>query len=71
MTRKGQVTIPALYRKRLQIRQGTKLLVSQTDNVIILKPVQDIEDLVGVHAGKISLAEMRKELDEMRSKDRY
>ncbi len=71
VTRKGQVTIPALYRKRLQIRQGTKLLVSQSDNLIILKPVQDIEDLVGVHAGEVPLAEMRKELDEMRSKDRY
>ncbi len=34
-----------------------------------MKAVPKIEDLVGVHAGKVTLEEMRKELDEMRSHD--
>ena len=71
VTRKGQVTIPAPYRKKLHIRQGTKLLVSQKEDIITMKPVPNIEDLAGVHAGKVTLQEMRKELDDMRSKDRY
>ncbi len=71
VTRKGQVTIPALYRKRLQIHRGTRLLVSQSEDVIILKPVPDIEDLAGIHAGEVPLEEMRKGLDDMRRKDRY
>ena len=71
VTRKGQVTIPSRYRKKFNIREGSKLLVSQHDDLIIMKPVPNIEDLAGIHSGKITLAEMRKELDHMRSIDRY
>ncbi|MDG6996730.1 MAG: AbrB/MazE/SpoVT family DNA-binding domain-containing protein [Nitrososphaerota archaeon] len=71
VTRKGQVTIPSQYRKKFNIREGSKLLVSQDDNLIIMKPVPNIEDLAGIHSGKISLEEMKKELDRMRSIDMY
>ena len=71
VTRKGQVTIPSKYRKKFNIREGSKLLVSQDDDLIIMRPVPDIEDLAGIHSGKITLEEMRKELDRMRSNDRY
>ncbi len=71
MTRKGQVTIPVAYRRRLRIREGTRLMVSQGKESIIMKPVPDIEDLAGVHSEKISLEEMRSELNRTRSEDRY
>jgi len=48
-----------------------KLRIIDTPSGLVLKPLTPIEDLAGVDAGKISLDEMRKRLDEMRSKDRY
>ena len=71
VTRKGQVTIPVAYRKKLRIHEGTKIVVSQEKDTIIMKPIPDIEELAGVHSGKIALEGMRRELDKMRSEDRY
>jgi len=71
VTRKGQVTIPVAFRKKLRIREGTKLIVSQEKGHITMEPVPDLEELVGIHSGKITLKEMKNELDRMRSEDRY
>ena len=71
VTRKGQVTIPVEHRRRYKIREGMKVRFMDTANGLVLKPLTPIEDLAGIDAGKISLDEMRKHLDEMRSKDRY
>ena len=71
VTRKGQVTIPVQHRRRYKIREGMKLTIMDTPNGLVLKPLTPIEDLAGVDAGRISLDEMRKRLDEMRSKDRH
>ncbi|MCL4518153.1 MAG: AbrB/MazE/SpoVT family DNA-binding domain-containing protein [Thaumarchaeota archaeon] len=71
VTRKGQVTIPSTLRKKLKIRRGSKLRVSQSDDSVVMKPLPDIEDLAGIHSGKITPEEIRKELDRMRSNDRY
>jgi len=65
------VTIPVEHRRKYKIREGMKLRVMDTPNGLLLKPLTPIEDLAGVDAGKISLDQMRKRLDEMRSKDRY
>jgi hypothetical protein len=48
-----------------------KLTVMDTPNGLVLKPITPIEDLAGIDAGRISVDQMRKRLDEMRSKDRY
>ena len=71
VTKKGQVTIPVRFRKLLNIHEGSKLLISQSDNSIIMRPLLSLEELVGIHSGKITLAEVRKDLDELRKKDRY
>lgn len=71
VTRKGQVTIPVEHRRRYKIREGMKLTVMDTPNGLVLKPITPIEDLAGIDAGRISVDQMRKRLDEMRSKDRY
>lgn len=71
VTRKGQVTIPVEYRKKLRIREGTRLIVSQDRENIVMRPVPDIEDLAGAHSEKVALGEMRRELDRMRTEDRY
>ena len=71
VTRKGQVTIPVEHRRRYKIREGMKLRIIDSRDGLVLKPLTPIEDLAGIDAGKISLDEMRKRLDGMRSKDRY
>ena len=71
VTRKGQVTIPVEHRRKYKIREGMKLRITDSADGLVLKPVTPIEDLAGMDAGRISLDQMRKRLDEMRLKDRY
>jgi AbrB family looped-hinge helix DNA binding protein len=71
VTKKGQVTIPARFRKQFNIKEGTRLLITQGENAIIVRPLLDIDDLSGIFSGKIALDEIRNELDQMRKQDRY
>lgn len=71
VTRKGQVTIPASKRKKYGIREGMRMLVKESGDGILIKPITPIEDLAGVDAGKVPLKEMRRKLDDMRRQDRY
>lgn len=71
VTRKGQVTIPASKRKKYGIKEGMRMLVGDSADGIVMKPVTPIEDLAGVDAGKVGLARMRRKLDDIRTHDRY
>ncbi|MGA2973283.1 MAG: AbrB/MazE/SpoVT family DNA-binding domain-containing protein [Candidatus Bathyarchaeia archaeon] len=71
VTRKGQVTIPVSKRNKYRIKEGMKVLVTDSSEGIIIRPITAIEDLAGVDAGKVSIARMRQKLDEMRAQDRY
>ena len=68
---KGQVTIPAALRRKYGIKEGMKVIVEDCGSGIVLKVVPRLEDLVGIDAGKLDLAKTLKELDKMRSEDRY
>jgi len=48
-----------------------KILVRDDPKGILLTPVPRIADLAGIDAGKVSIEEMKKRLDRMRSEDRY
>jgi AbrB family looped-hinge helix DNA binding protein len=71
VTRKGQVTIPASKRKKYGIREGMRVLVRESSDGILIKPIIPIEDLAGIDSGKITLDGMKKKLDDTRSRDRY
>lgn len=71
VTRKGQVTIPVTKRRKYGIKEGMRVLIRDSKEGIIIKPITPIEDLAGVDAGKISLEEMKKRLDGLRTQDRY
>lgn len=65
-TTKGQIVIPAKVRKKFGIKAGTKIIVSTTEESIILKPVteQYIRKLQGSlkgSGGLKALIEGRKE----------
>ncbi len=71
VTRKGQVTIPVSKRRKYGIKEGMRVLIKDSGDGIVISPVTPIEELAGVDAGKISLEQMRKKLDSLRSYDRY
>lgn len=71
VTRKGQVTIPASKRKKYGIREGMRVLVRESSDGILIKPIIPIEDLAGIDAGKVTLDQMKRKLDDIRSRDRY
>ncbi len=71
VARKGQVTIPIEQRRKYGIREGMKLLVSENPKGILLTPIPPLEDLAGVDSKRITVEEMKRRLDKMRSEDRY
>ena len=70
VTRKGQVTIPAQYRRKYRIDRGTKLSIREGEEGIILKPIVPLQDLAGADAAKVTIEQMKVKLDQMRMQDR-
>ena len=48
-----------------------RVLVKDGSEGILIKSIMSIENLAGVDAGKLSLKQMRRKLDDMRAHDRY
>lgn len=69
VTRKGQTTIPAAIRKKYGINVGTRLIVVDVDEGILMKPMLSTADLAGSGARSATPEEMRKRLDELRNED--
>ena len=67
-TVKGQVVIPAALRRKYGIKKGTKIIITDTGDGIVLKPVteQYLKNLQGSLKGKGGL----KALVEERLKDK-
>ena len=68
VTVKGQIVIPAALRRKYGIKNGTKIIVIDTGDAIVLKPVteQYLKNLQGSLKGKGGL----KVLVEERRKDK-
>jgi AbrB family looped-hinge helix DNA binding protein len=66
VTRKGQTTIPAKIREQLGIKEGDELTVEAIDDQIVFKPIPKLEDMCGIFAGEVDIAEIKKEIDKMR-----
>jgi antitoxin PrlF len=71
VTRKGQVTIPAEFRKQHGITQGGKVSFRESKGGLILRPVPNIADLAGIDSQVITKKEAIRKLDETRANDRY
>lgn len=69
MTSKGQIVIPSKFRKKLSIKKGTKLIIEEKGDDLIIKPLTGkyFEKIAGMlrTGGKIS-----KTLLEERKKDK-
>jgi len=69
VTSKGQVVIPSKIRKKLNIKQGTRLFVEEHGNALILKPVN--RDYFDQFAGILSTGgRLTKALLEERARER-
>jgi AbrB family looped-hinge helix DNA binding protein len=71
VTRKGQVTIPAGYRKRYKIREGTRVAFKDEDGKLVIEPITPIAELAGAGAGKLGIKTAKEMLDKMRAQDRF
>lgn len=64
VTRRGQTTIPQEIRKKLGIRQGTRLIVETEGGKIVFSKAPSIFDLAG--KSKMTKDEAFRLLDKMR-----
>lgn len=71
VTRKGQVTIPAEFRKQHGISEGSRVSFRESKTGLILEPIPNIADLAGVDSAIITTKEAIRKLDETRANDRY
>jgi AbrB family looped-hinge helix DNA binding protein len=66
VTRKGQITIPADFRQKNRIKEGSSVEITDLGQKLIIEPIPDLLDLVGCDKGKYDPAKLRKMLDESR-----
>jgi len=66
VTRKGQVTIPVEYRRKYKIDEGARMLIEDTADGLLLKPIQNLEEQAGIDAGRYDVKELKMSLDRMR-----
>ena len=69
VTRKGQTTVPAKFRKKYGISEGTRLVVEDTGEGILYKKTISTFELIGSGSKHASVEEMKKLLDEMRAEE--
>ena len=66
IARRSQITIPEWLRRKYGIREGSLILVEDTGEGILLKPIPRFEDLAGVDKGKYDVKELKEMLDKVR-----
>ena len=66
MTRKGQITIPAHFRKRNAMREGSSVEITEMGHKIIVEPVPDLLSQVGCDKGKYDSTKLKRMLEESR-----
>lgn len=69
VTSRGMVTIPAKLRKKLNIKDGTKMIVRKHELGLLYIPVIDLDDLFGIDSKKLG-HEIIQEIQRDRRKER-
>jgi AbrB family looped-hinge helix DNA binding protein len=67
VTRRGQTTIPADTRRKLGIKEGSRLRVDAEGDMVIFTKVPSVFELAGT--SKLTIEEAFKLLDKMRAED--
>jgi len=66
VTRRGQTTIPVEFRRRHRIEEGSRLVVEDRGDSLLIRPVPSLEDLGGSLSKKTTLERLLKVLEESR-----
>lgn len=66
VTRRGQTTIPVEFRRRHRIKEGSRLLIEDRGDALLVRPVPRLEDLGGTLSGKATLEEVLRTLERSR-----
>jgi len=66
VTTKGQITIPAELRRKLEITEGTKLIVVDEEDALRLIPVPKLSQLAGIDKEIFKERKPSEELVKMR-----
>ncbi len=66
VTRRGQTTIPAEFRKRFGIREGDELVVEPTETGLLLKVIPKLEELAGIDARFGNVEEVKQMIEKLR-----
>lgn len=67
VTRRGQTTIPVEIRRKLGIREGSKLKVEASGDKVIMTKIPSVFDLAGT--SPLTQEQAFKQLDKMREED--
>jgi AbrB family looped-hinge helix DNA binding protein len=68
VTRGGRVRVPLELRKKYRMREGTKVVITETEGGLLLKLILSMNDWAGADAGKYTYAEMVEKLDRLRGR---
>lgn len=66
VTRRGQTTIPVDFRRRHAIKEGSRLIIEDRGDSMLIRPVPELEDLAGSLSKKTTLKRLLKVLEESR-----
>ena len=66
VTRRGQTTIPVEFRRRHHIEEGSRLIMEDRGDAMVLLPVTRLEDLGGFLSKTTTPERMLKILEESR-----
>ncbi len=69
VTGKGQVTIPIELRRKFHIEENSRVQIIEKNGEIVIRKCTSFYDLAGTGAGKATVEELKKELDELREED--
>ncbi|MDG6994353.1 MAG: AbrB/MazE/SpoVT family DNA-binding domain-containing protein [Nitrososphaerota archaeon] len=68
VTRKGQITIPARFRRENSIREGSSVEITDTGRKLIIEPIPDLLSQIGADKGKYDPKILKKMLGESRKR---
>ena len=66
VTRRGQTTIPKELRDKFGIKEGDELMVEATEEGLLFKVVQKLEEMAGVDAGFGKVDAVKQKIDKLR-----
>jgi len=66
VTRRGQTTIPVEFRRRHHIEEGSKLILEDRGDAMVLRPVTRLEDLGGFLSKSTTVERLLKILGDSR-----